>query len=130
MKKAQVVMDKAAIGFSVVCAVHCVLAPIALTVLPVLSATPLVDEKFHQVMLFGILPTSIIALAMGCRRHKSWAVAVSGLVGLAVLTLTAIFGHILLGEFGEKVATLVGAVIIAYGHIQNHKLCCKNNCHI
>jgi hypothetical protein len=110
--------------------VHCVLVPIAMIVLPALASTPLGDEGFHKLMLVGILPTSAIALAMGCRKHKSWAVGLSGFTGLAILTITAFLGHDLLGENGEKVATLVGAAITAYGHFLNHKLCCKYNCHI
>ena len=130
MKRVQVVMDKTAIGVSIVCAIHCALLPITLVALPVLAATPLGDEMFHQVMLTAVLPLSLVALTMGCRKHKKRNVVLYGWAGLVVLAFTAMFGHDVLGESGEKVATFIGAVIIAYGHIQNHRLCCKQDCHI
>ncbi|EAR23253.1 MerC domain-containing protein [Nitrococcus mobilis] len=129
MEKIQVAMDKVAIGFSIICAVHCVLVPIAMVILPALAATPLRDEAFHQKILIAVLPASIIALAIGCRKHKNWRVGTSGFIGLATLITTAFLGHDLLGENGEKIATLIGAAMIAFGHIQNHRLCCKYNCH-
>lgn len=129
MKKIQVAMDKLAIGFSIICAVHCVLVPIAMVLLPALAATPLRDEAFHKLMLIAVLPASIIALAIGCRKHKNWRVGSAGVIGLAILIATAFLGHDLLGENGEKIATLIGATIISFGHIQNHRLCCKYNCH-
>ncbi len=129
MSKIQIVLDKFTVGFSVFCAIHCVLTPIAMVILPALAATIFGDEKFHLLMLIGVLPSSVIALTMGCRKHKEWSVVILGLIGLAVLTFTAIFGHDLFGHTGEKYFTLLGATIIAYSHIRNHKLCCKYNCH-
>ncbi len=130
MKRVQVVMDTTAIVVSIVCAIHCALLPLALVALPVLVATPLGDELFHQAMLIGVLPLSLVALAMGCRRHKNRNVVLWGWAGLAVLTFTALFGHDVLGESGEKIATIIGAAIIACGHIQNHRLCCPHHCHL
>ena len=129
MKKVQVVMDKTAIGVSIVCALHCAMLPITLVLLPVLAATPLGDELFHQAMLIGVIPLSLVALALGCRKHKNRKVAYWGWTGLVVLAFTTLFGHDLLGESGEKVATIIGAMIIAFGHFQNHILCCDDDCH-
>lgn len=130
MKRVQVLMDKTAIGVSIVCAIHCALLPIALVALPVLAATPLGDELFHRALLVGMLPLSLVALAMGCRKHKNRNVVLSGWAGLVVLTFTALFGHDVLGESGERIATIIGAAIIACGHIQNHRLCCTHHCHL
>lgn len=123
-------MDKTAIGVSIVCAIHCALLPIALVVLPILAATPLGDELFHQAMLIGVLPLSLVALAMGCRKHNNRNIVLWGWAGLAVLTFTALFGHDVLGEAGERIATIIAAAMIACGHIQNHRLCCTHTCHL
>jgi len=130
MKRVQVIMDKTAIGVSIVCAIHCALLPIALVALPVLAATPLGDEWFHQAMLLGVLPLSLVALAMGCRKHKNRNVVLWGWGGLIVLTFTALFGHDVLGESGERIATIIGAAMIAWGHLQNYRLCCTRTCHL
>jgi len=123
VKTVSTYFDKVAIGLSLACAVHCLLLPVALVVLPALAASTFSDERFHQWMLLAVLPTSLIALTMGCRRHRRLSVLAMGLPGLAILTLTAFFGHDLLGESGEKIVSLLGASLIACGHLRNRTLC-------
>jgi len=117
------VLDRVAVGMSLLCAVHCVLLPFALVALPALSATLLGDEAFHRLLLIGVLPTSVISLSMGCRKHGSWRTMLTGFFGLAILVAAAFFGHDLVGETGEKVATVLGASVIALSHFQNLRLC-------
>ncbi len=128
MKLVSISIDKAAIGISFACAVHCLLLPVALVFLPTLTVGALGDERFHQWMLMAVLPTSLIALTMGCRRHRNMSVLAMALPGLVILTLAAILGHDTLGESGEKIATLLGAALIALGHIRNHTLCRRLQC--
>ena len=131
MKSASINIDKIAIGLSSVCAVHCLLLPIILILLPTLGTSVFGDEIFHQWLLIAVIPTSLIALTMGCRQHKNLSVMIFGLLGLAILIPTAFFGHELLGEAGEKIASVLGAAFIALGHIQNSSLCkdCKSTDH-
>jgi len=91
--------------------------------LPALSTNIFGDEIFHQWLLIAVIPTSLIALTMGCRQHKNLSVMIFGLLGLAILIPTAFFGHDLLGEAGEKIASVLGAAFIALGHIRNSSLC-------
>lgn len=124
----QATMDRAAIGFSTVCAAHCALLPVALILLPVLAGTFLGDESFHRMMIFGALPTSLLALGMGWRKHRKWDVVVFGLVGLGILVGAAVWGHDLVGEQGEKVATVLAAAILAFSHLRNQSLCAEAGC--
>lgn len=128
MKAIPINIDKLAVGLSLICTVHCLLLPVALVMLPALAANTFGDESFHQWMLLAVLPTSLIALTMGCRRHLNFSVLAIGLPGLAILTLAAFFGHDLFGETGEKIASLLGASLIALGHFRNHRLCKKLQC--
>ena len=128
VKSVSTSLDKAAIGLSMVCAVHCLLLPVALVLLPALAANSFGDESFHSWMLLAVLPTSIFALTMGCRQHRNYSVMATGLLGLAILTLAILFGHDWMGETWEKVATLAGALFIALGHFKNHRLCKKQQC--
>ena len=128
MKPLSINIDKVAIGLSFVCAVHCLILPIALVILPTLAATAFGDEHFQQWMLLAVLPTSLIALAMGCRRHLNFSVVALGLPGLIMLTLVAFLGHDLLGEAGEKVASLAAASLVALAHYRNHTLCKRLRC--
>lgn len=121
-------MDAAAVVLSGVCLLHCLALPIALTVLPIVNVTLLDESTFHLIMMAVILPISIIALTIGCRQHKDKLTLVLGSVGLGILTITAIFGHELLGLTGERIVTSIGGLILAAAHIQNY-LCCRNdNC--
>jgi putative Mn2+ efflux pump MntP len=121
-------IDKAAIGLSFACTVHCLLLPIALLMVPTLAASTFGDERFHQWMLIAVLPTSLIALAMGCRQHHNKSVLIIGLLGLTTLSLAIFLGHDLLGDMGEKIASVLGASLIALGHFKNHTLCKHAQC--
>lgn len=129
MKAATGLMDKLAIGLSLVCTVHCLILPVLLVVLPTLGGTALGDERFHQWLLFAVLPISVFALSVGCHRHRNGGVLTLGLLGLATLTFTAVLGHDVLEEIGEKVASVLGASLIALGHWRNHRLCQRLDCH-
>jgi hypothetical protein len=121
-------IDKAAIGLSMICATHCLLLPVALVMLPALATNTFGDESFHLWMLLAVLPTSLIALTIGCRQHLNFNVMAIGITGLSILTLAVFFGHDLLGETGEKLASLLGASIIALSHFLNHALCKRLQC--
>ena len=120
--------DKAAVGLSLVCVVHCLLTPIAVIMLPALGATFLDDERFHFGILFLVIPTSLYALGMGCRQHGRKDVLAIGLLGLFVLCSILIIGEERLGEIGERVSTIIGAIIVALAHVRNFSLCRKNDC--
>ncbi len=121
-------LDKVAIALSIACAVHCLMLPVALVVLPALAVSGFGDEHLHQWMLLVVLPASLIALTMGCRNHRRWSVFALTLPGLALLTFAALFGHALLGESWEKIASLLGSLLISLGHFRNYSLCKQLRC--
>jgi hypothetical protein len=122
-------MDKAAVGLSLMCVAHCLLTPIAIVMLPALGATFLEDERFHYVILFLVLPTSLLALAIGCRKHRRIEIVLIGLTGLSILFSVVIIGEESLGKFGEKATTVLGTLIIAFAHVRNFMLCRRHDCH-
>jgi len=128
MQETSTNMDKAAIGLSLMCVVHCLLTPVAIIMIPALGATFLEDERFHYAILFLVLPTSLIALGLGCRKHGRLEILMMGLLGLTILCLILIVGEDVIGETGEKVSTVLGSAIIAYAHVRNFRLCRSNKC--
>lgn len=122
------ILDRVAISTSALCAVHCLCLPVFLSVLPALGATFFGQESFHVVLLWLVIPLSVIALGMGCRKHKNWIVGLLGLAGLTLLIIAAAFGHEFLGETGERLATLAGALFIGVGHFRNYTLCQSSEC--
>ena len=105
------------------CAVHCLVLPLTVVFLPSVVALPLGDEIFHHWMLVAVLPISAYALTMGCRKHKNYHLLLIGSVGMFILAIAAFGGHERLGEVWEKTLTVIGATIIALGHLWNYRLC-------
>ena len=115
--------DRAAIGLSLLCAVHCLLLPIAVALSPTVAALGIDDESFHQWMIVGVLPISVFALYLGCVKHRNYRILSIGVAGLLVLGLTILLGHETLGETDEKAMTLLGALLIAISHWRNYRAC-------
>ena len=115
--------DTAAISLSILCALHCLATPVALTLYPSAIALGLGDEIFHLWMLFGVVPFSVFALTLGCGEHRNLRVAGAGALGITLLCASAMLGHDLLGDWGERVLTLIGAGIVAGSHVRNFAIC-------
>ncbi|WP_445777235.1 MerC domain-containing protein [Shewanella sp.] len=114
-------LDKYAISVSAMCAVHCLSLPLMLVIFPALGQTILGQELFHVLLLWLVVPLSLISLSLGVKQHRSLLVAFLGLVGLTILMLSAMLGHDGLGELGERLATLLGSIFIVFGHFLNYK---------
>lgn len=126
----QFLLDKSAVTLSILCTLHCFLLPVVLVVFPSVFTSLLADELFHQLMIFVVIPVSVIALSLGCSKHKQYRLLMMGITGIAFLIAALFVGEALLGELGEKLLTLVGSVVIAFGHFLNYRLFKKvcNSC--
>ena len=122
-------LDKFAVLLSGVCVVHCLLTPVLITLLPIISLSAFAEDLlFHQLMLWFVLPTSCIALFIGCRKHRNPAILASGIIGMLMLVVIAFYGHDLFSSWGEKVATSTAGMILACSHILNYRACQKLIC--
>ena len=121
-------LDGMAVIFSGTCMVHCLVLPLLVTVFPIVQGSLLDEQQFHLVMLLLILPTSLIALTIGCRKHKDRLTLILGTIGLSVLTFTALFGHDVFGFQGERIVTTFGGLVHALAHIQNFRCCRSVDC--
>jgi hypothetical protein len=119
----QPLADQAAIGLSMLCAIHCLALPVTATLLPSVFALGFADEKFHIWLVIVVIPLSAFALTLGCRKHRKSGVLYLGVVGLLFLCLSPLVGHEILGEVAEKALTLIGATLVAAGHVKNFLLC-------
>jgi hypothetical protein len=130
MKSAtQLGLDRFAIGLSVLCAIHCLAVPVLLILFPsIMASFHLDDHIFHELLLWFAIPSSAIAVFLGCKRHKDRRVFILAGFGLGLLTAAALLGHDVLGEMGEKIATLFAVSILALAHIRNYSLCREDSC--
>ena len=122
MRSIQALTDQTSIGLSLVCAIHCLFVPVLLVALPSLASLPLESEMFHVWMVVAVLPISMFALTLGCKKHKRYKIFFLGALGLISL-ISALLLESLVGEIGEKLLTLLGAGLSAWGHFTNFKLC-------
>jgi phosphoglycerol transferase MdoB-like AlkP superfamily enzyme len=142
-------LDSLAISMSVICAVHCLLTPLLIALLPIISTTFWVHENFHLWMVFLVVPTTSLAVFMGCRKHKDKLVAALSITGLAFILFIAVYqyifhaGHPLdangictscthhgSGSFLNLTTILnsVGGLFLACAHFRNFKLCRMADC--
>ena len=124
-------LDKIAIAISGLCLAHCLAGPLLVVLAPaMLVAFGVSDTLFHLLLLLVVVPCSAVGLGLGCRQHRNRAVIGLGLLGLATLCFTALTGHELLGELGERALTVGGALIMAAAHVRNFRLCRRAPCHV
>jgi carbon starvation protein CstA len=132
-----------------VCAVHCLLTPLLLVVLPILATTFFVHENFHLWMLLAVIPTTGFAVFMGCRKHRDRWVIVLSVIGLSLLVVALLFERFNAGVVqcvhcsacAGNVGTAdlhvaswltwincLGGGFLASGHVRNFRLCRKSDC--
>ena len=115
--------DKAAIGLSFTCALHCLMVPILLALFPSGALSGLGDERIHLGLLALIIPISVFSLTLGCRVHRSLTVVAVGVTGICILIFSALLAHDIGGESLETAGTLLGSGIVALSHALNFKFC-------
>ena len=132
MKSYQMGADKFSITLSVVCAFHCLILPVLITLAPTLAALNLDDERFHFWMVVAALPISVYGLTLGCKKHKRYQLLVLGFIGLLLLISALLLEDQLdvlnSSVINEKSMTLLGAIFLATGHWLNYRLCLRNDC--
>ena len=57
-----------------------------------------------------------------------WGVVVIGLIGLTLLGTAAFSEGLGLGEIGETVLTVLGALVVASAHVLNYRACRACDC--
>ena len=115
--------DKAAIGLSFACALHCLMVPLFLTIFPSSTLSGLGDERIHLGLLALIIPISVFSLTLGCHVHRNLTVVAVGVTGICILCLSALLAHDMGGESLETAGTLLGSGIVALSHALNFKSC-------
>ena len=123
IKFASINNDKIAIGLSIACVIHCFLVPSFIILSPAFLSIELDNELIHYLMLFLVVPISMIALSKGFKNHKMISYFLIGMTGLLILICAVLFGESILGHTGEKALTLIGAIILSIAHYKNFKTC-------
>ena len=125
---AQTLADGMGILGSAVCVLHCLALPTMLVLGTAVPAALLSDDMFHSAMLWIIIPSAVLAFGIGCRRHKDATVLVLGVIGIVAISAAAVLLHDLVGEFGERLVTLIAVAMLTLAHYRNFRLCRAQHC--
>jgi len=124
-------LDKVGSVLSIGCAVHCILTPIIIPLLPMLGFFIGHDGYFHLILSALIVGIAALALIPGYLKHHNLAPIISASIGIVLIVSMGIFEH-----FTESilviVPTIVGSSLIVLGHYLNHLSKCEcehHQCH-
>jgi hypothetical protein len=136
-------LDRIGVGMALLCAVHCLLTPVLIVVLPIIASSFWVDQRFHFWMLALVVPLTALSFFIGCKKHHDVILVVLAIVGIGLLFCGVFFGcttcqvgHHLpsFSDFKnfphgfESVFTTLGGCILVFAHIRNYRLCRKSSC--
>jgi hypothetical protein len=121
-------LDKAAVVLSGLCLVHCLALPLVIALFPVFGFTVVEHSTFHQLILIVVIPTTVLALGAGYRRHRRHAVPLFGALGVIALVVAAFGAHALGADILERSMTVVGGLLIATAHVQNFRYTRAGHC--
>ncbi len=129
----QKIIDNLGITISAVCAIHCVFLPVIFIIAPY---SFLASHEFHEVLIYFIIPSALVAFVMGCRKHGDKLVAIMGAIGILLLIIALSMHSILHAEQHSEellgvAITISGSVLLVFSHLRNRKLCMqeKYSCH-
>lgn len=117
MSKSRNWLDGAAVALSALCLVHCLALPLVVAGLPFLAQFS--EGHLHAQMLVVVLPVSVVALALGFRRHRSARIIMAGTAGMTLLVLGATVAHAHWGQAADRAFTIAGALVLATAHFFN-----------
>jgi len=107
--------DKIAVLLSMLCILQCLFLPIAISLIPLLNIWWLNDEFLHPILLFVVIPLTLVTLIPGYKHHHS---LVPILIAIPALILL-IIGAFVPPNIFEKMLTISGALILSTAHIRN-----------
>jgi MerC mercury resistance protein len=122
-------LDRIAISLSAICIVHCLAVPLIVAILPIAALGFGAESHFHAIMLWLVVPVSIIGLIMGYRVHHRSGIVALGIVGVTVISIAAIVGHRQWAVSTEILVSVVGSLLLAGAHWTNFVVVRKIHVH-
>ena len=119
-------LDRAGATASFLCAIHCALMPLVISLLPLLGLSFLASEPVEWALLAASATLGSWSLCLGFRQHRSRRVFMALGVALALLVAGRVFHEHHLGAWGPILMVLGGFSMMG-AHLLNHRLChaCK-----
>ena len=114
--------DKVGIFLSSLCALHCLLTPFLVLLLPMVGGY-FEQPVIHLTLALIVLPVGFFAFWSGYRLHRELPIFTLGLVGLTMIGGAAIVPHEWV-EFKEHdIVTILGSFLLLIAHYLNRRAC-------
>jgi hypothetical protein len=111
--------DRWGITASTLCALHCLLMPVAALAMPAIAAH---EGATHVGLAVAVVLFALLAFVPGMRMHGKLRVVLLGLAGLALIWTTLLMENAL-GELLRDGLTLAGGLMMVAAHGLNVVLC-------
>ena len=106
--------DRIAIALSAICIVHCLGVTLLVALLPLAAVA--IGSHFHELMLWLVIPTSAVGFYLGHREHRRAGIGTLGVLGMALITAAALWGHGQWPGWSESGVTLLGSLVLVGAH--------------
>jgi len=106
--------DRAGLYLSGLCALHCILGIVLVSVLG-LGAGVLLAPEIHQIGLGLAVVIGFLSLGLGFFRHRRMGPMALGVAGLCLMASALFVGH----GVNEAVLTIGGVSLVAMAHLWN-----------
>jgi len=113
--------DRVAITLSTICIVHCLAMPFVIALLPVTAFALGADGHSHSLMLWFVVPTSVLGFGLGARVHRRVDIVAMGALAIAALAAAALWGHGAWDPSIEVLVSVVASVALAAAHWRNFR---------
>lgn len=120
--KAQKYLDKVGMALSSVCAVHCALAPVLITIAPLIGLGFLFEERFETIFILCTFGMAFLSLVWGFyKSHRSFEPFYILLLGIALVTISRMDS--VTNYLPEPFLMFLAGLSIACSHLINLRLC-------
>ena len=116
------IWDRIGIGLSGLCAVHCLVTPIALVAFSLWPAALAVDAWLHPIFAALLIPTTLMAIRLAVRHRHARHIPLLLAVGLLLVLAAMAIGEVA-GAMSEAGVTVIGSGLLITGHWQNGHAC-------
>jgi hypothetical protein len=113
--------DRVAIALSTICIVHCLAMPFVIALLPVTAFAFGGNGHFHSLMLWFVVPTSVLGLGLGLRVHRRFEIVALGALAIGALAAAALWGHSAWDPSVEVVVSVAASIALAAAHWRNFR---------
>ena len=121
----QYLLDKTGIWMSALCAVHCLVLPVLLSMSVFSGLAFMENERIeNMVLIISAVVGAASLIPAALRHHRKFTPIFLLLCGFLMIA----FGKFLFHEF-ESVLTSSGAGLVALSHYVNFRLCRKSHSH-